>query len=189
MPKENNKQANNAESSDFTNNPQSAENASETKKKLSANTVLVVDDEMTVRRFVRRRVQRYAPNVTTIEALNGSEGLEKLSEIREKSNRDPLLIVTDLNMPVMDGWDFIQELKSDYESRGQAQGIPVIALSATGGEKGILFMRRSVVKGRNVKYTPLISVAKESCLNPSDYDATGQEGLDAWLKFFLSHSA
>ena len=144
--------------------------------------VLLVDDSILVRSVLNKLISSWPGYQIAGEAGNGKKGVEMAMQL------NPDLILMDVNMPVMDGWDFINELRDEYESAGKSQGIPVIALSATGGEKGILFMRRSVVKGRNVNYSPLISVAKETCLNPEDYDAAGQEGLDAWLKFFLTHS-
>ena len=150
----------------------------------TGNTVMVVDDDLPARRLVSRTIEKFSPDVTIIEALNGKEALKKLREMRDKGGGDPLLIVTDLNMPIMDGWELIAELKQDYESRGKRQGIPIIALSSTSGEKGILFMRQSVHR-RKSSYSPIISVAKEYCLDSSRYDASGPHGLEAWLEFFL----
>ena len=92
------------------------------------------------------------------------------------------MIVLDLNMPVMNGWDFITELKKDYESAGKALGIPIIVLSSTSGEKGALFLKKSV---HNAKYSPLVTVAKESCVDKSKYNAKDEQGLEAWLQYFL----
>ena len=103
---------------------------------------MVVDDDLPARRLVSRTIEKFSPDVTIIEALNGKEALKKLREMRDKGGGDPLLIVTDLNMPIMDGWELIADLKQDYESRGKRQGIHIIALSSTSGEKGILFMRQ-----------------------------------------------
>lgn len=156
------------------------------KKGLNAdnNTALLIDDEKGIRKMVARSLVSFAPEIQIYEAGNGKEGLETLAEIRQKHNSDPLLIVLDLNMPVMDGWDFIEELKKKYEEAGKDFGIPIIALSSTSGEKGALFMKKSVHGGKS-GYTPLVSVAKESCIEKTRYDAKDEEGLDAWLKYFL----
>ena len=35
-------------------------------------------------------------------------------------------------------------------------------------------------------YTPLVSIAKETCMDKSHYDAVGEKGLLAWLEFFMN---
>ncbi len=149
-----------------------------------ANAVLIVDDERGIRKSVSRSIKRTDPTIMLYEAENGLEGLQVLAQIREKHKKDPLLIVTDLHMPVMDGWQFIEELRKEYEAKGKKQGIPLIVLSSTTGEKGIAFFRKSVHGGKS-GYHPLASVAKEVCLDPAKYDAFGEKGLVAWLRHFM----
>lgn len=149
----------------------------------NANTVLLVDDERGIRMKVARDVRAFDPNILIFEAANGQEALIKLEEIRAKYYRDPIFIVLDLNMPIMDGWTVIKTLRKDYESRGKAAGIPIIVLSSTSGEKGVLFSKQSVHEGKS-GYVPLVTVAKETCSDRRNYDAAGEKGLIAWLKYF-----
>jgi len=153
----------------------------------TSNTVLVVDDERGIRKLVARNIKKSDKRIVVFEAANGQMGLEILNEIRTKFSRDPLFIVTDLNMPVMDGWEFIRNLKKDYEERGLTQGIPVIVLSSTSGEKGHVFFKKSVHQGKS-GYSPIVSVAKEVCLQATRYDAVGEQGLQTWMKHFLQYS-
>ena len=148
------------------------------------NTALVIDDEIGIRKMVVRSLLSFAPDLQIYEAGNGKEGLEVLAKIRQIHNSDPLLIVLDLNMPIMSGWDFIVETKKEYEEAGKSFGIPIIVLSSTSGEKGALFLKKSVHGGKS-GYIPLISVAKESCIDKTRYDAKEGKGLEAWLKYFL----
>jgi len=71
----------------------------------NSNTVLVVDDETPIRKFVSRQIRKSSNGIVIFEAENGQDALEKLEIIREQYNNDPVLIITDLNMPVMDGWE------------------------------------------------------------------------------------
>ena len=148
------------------------------------NTALLIDDEKGIRKMVARSLRNFAPNLEISEAANGKEGLEALAKIRKTHRKEPLLIVLDLNMPIMNGWDFINELKKEYEEAGKTFGIPIIVLSSTSGEKGALFLKKSVHGGKS-GYNPLATVAKESCSEKARYDAKDGKGLDAWLKFFL----
>jgi CheY-like chemotaxis protein len=153
----------------------------------ASNTVLLVDDEKGIRLKVAREVKAFDPAMVVFEATNGAEALETLNLIRIKYDRDPLLIVLDLNMPVMDGWEFIKKLKKEYESKGKDAGIPILALSSTSGEKDGLLSKKSVHEGKS-GYTPLVSIAKENCVEKSHYDAEGEKGLLAWLKFFMTEA-
>jgi CheY-like chemotaxis protein len=111
--------------------------------------------------------------------------LKTLDFIHTKYFFDPLLIVLDLNMPVMDGWEVIKRLKKEYESKGKDSGIPILVLSSTSGEKNGLLSKKSVHEGKS-GYTPLVSVAKETCIEKNHYDAVGEKGLLAWLEFFMN---
>lgn len=149
-----------------------------------SNTVLIADDEKGIRLKVARDVRAFDPGVVIFEATNGQQVFERLSEIRAKYVKDPLFIVLDLNMPVMDGWAVISRLKKEYESAGKTSGIPIIVLSSTSGEKGVFFARNTIHDGKT-GYTPLVSIAKETCADKSKYDAKGEKGLLVWLKHFL----
>lgn len=148
------------------------------------NTALIIDDERGIRKIVARTLLNFAPNLKIFEAGNGMEGLEVLDKIRQIYNNDPMLIVLDLSMPVMNGWDFIAEMKKEYEDAGKNFGIPIVVLSSTSGEKGSIFLKKTVHEGKT-GYTPLATVAKESCVKKTSYDAKDGKGLEAWLKYFL----
>jgi CheY-like chemotaxis protein len=90
--------------------------------------VLVVEDVDLNRDLV---VQLLEDKYHVIEAVNGKEGVE-LAE-REK----PELILMDLSLPVMDGWEATRRIKANPDLRS----IPVIALTAhamVGDEKKAL---------------------------------------------------
>jgi CheY-like chemotaxis protein len=151
------------------------------------NTVLLVDDEVGIRKMVARTLAGFAPDIQIYEASNGMDGLKVLGKIRDKYGMDPLMIVLDLNMPVMNGWDFISTLKKEYEEAGKTSGIPIVVLSSTSGEKGVLFMKKSVHDGKS-GYNPIATVAKESCVDKNRYDTDAKKGLNSWLKFFLKEN-
>ena len=68
-------------------------------------TILIVDDQTANRELVGTLV-RYAGH-TALEATDGSEALEMVRKMR------PDLVVCDLLMPVMDGYDFVRALRAD----------------------------------------------------------------------------
>ncbi len=84
--------------------------------------VLVVDDHPDVRRYV---VDQLRSDFTIIEAENGRAGLERATEAV------PDLIISDVMMPEMDGYEFCKALKTNEKT----SHIPVILLTAKAGEE------------------------------------------------------
>jgi two-component system chemotaxis response regulator CheY len=80
-------------------------------------SILTVDDSASIRQAIR--IALTGAGYSVAEAVNGAEGLAKA----EAGAFDQ--IITDLNMPVMDGLTMIRELRS----RGKAVGVPIVFLS------------------------------------------------------------
>jgi two-component system phosphate regulon response regulator PhoB len=80
--------------------------------------VLIVDDDVDVRKFVSKLVER--AGYEAIEAKNGMEGMGKVREDK------PDLIILDVLMPKQSGIRMYRELKTDEPLKD----IPVIMLSA-----------------------------------------------------------
>jgi len=82
--------------------------------------ILVLDDEPDSLEVARLVLRFYGAIIHT--AGNGKEGMEKIKSMLIP----PRFIISDLSMPVMDGWTFLAELQQDT----RFQAIPVIALTA-----------------------------------------------------------
>jgi chemotaxis protein histidine kinase CheA/CheY-like chemotaxis protein len=85
--------------------------------------VLVVDDSISIRKFVQRFLDR-----TGYEVEVAPDGMEALN-IMGKTKFDA--VITDLEMPVMHGYDLIAEMKRNPA----LMNIPVIVLTSRAGEK------------------------------------------------------
>jgi CheY-like chemotaxis protein len=83
-------------------------------------TILVIEDDFDTRNAACAILS--AAGFSTLQVTNGKEGLELLSKLDAK----PRLILLDLWMPVMNGWDFYEHVSRDRELRS----IPVIVLTA-----------------------------------------------------------
>tara|TARA_B100000674_G_scaffold497894_1_gene533414 strand:+ start:1612 stop:4383 length:2772 start_codon:yes stop_codon:yes gene_type:complete len=77
----------------------------------STSKVLIIDDDPDVRELVSRMLQN--ENIATIEAKNGQEGIKMLEQ-------NPDLIILDLEMPVMNGFEFLEQTTTN---------IPIIIFS------------------------------------------------------------
>jgi len=90
--------------------------------------VMIVDDSPVMRSFVRRTLDVAGlPISDCLEAGNGQEALSRLAG----SAVD--LILTDINMPVMDGQGLLTSLKAD----SQHAGIPVVVISTDSTEQRV----------------------------------------------------
>jgi two-component system chemotaxis response regulator CheY len=80
-------------------------------------TVLTIDDSKSVRDMVAFAL---APEgYTVVQANDGAQGLDQLRSVA------PHLVITDLNMPVMDGISFIEAARRDPKGTG----VPIIMLT------------------------------------------------------------
>lgn len=80
--------------------------------------VVVIDDEEDSLEVAEIILYEYGATVHV--GTNGQEGLEVIEKAK------PRFVISDLSMPVMDGWDLIAAVKRDPS----LAGIPVIALTA-----------------------------------------------------------
>lgn len=80
--------------------------------------ILLVEDNDVNREMLMRRLQRRG--FTMVEAVDGKEAIEKT--IGER----PDIVLMDMSLPVMDGWEATRQLKANPE----VAAIPIIALTA-----------------------------------------------------------
>lgn len=74
--------------------------------------ILLVDDDDVTNFLSREMFRLYHPNVCIDIALNGKEAIELLLRASEEVGTSlPQIILLDINMPVMDGWDFLDHFK------------------------------------------------------------------------------
>ena len=98
-------------------------------EKKSENTnykgILVIEDNKEIQDSLKMALEVEGYNVFTAD--NGKEGIEKLEQIPT-----PCLILLDLMMPVMNGWEFVEVISKDI----MLSTIPVVVVSAFGDKKG-----------------------------------------------------
>lgn len=87
-----------------------------------SKTVLCVDDSASMRQMVRLTLT--GGGYTVVEAVDGRDGLSKAKAVTAD------LVITDLNMPNMDGLSFIRELRGNSSYKG----IPIVFLTTESDE-------------------------------------------------------
>lgn len=88
-------------------------------------TILVIDDAATVRGFHRQILEQHG--FTVDEAANGIEGLERVLAAEQPYE----LLLVDINMPQMDGYQMTREVRS----KSQMQDVPIIVISTEADDK------------------------------------------------------
>ena len=111
--------------------------------------VLVVDDSPTVRELVRSTLE--GGGFQTVEACDGGEGLALLD-----NDRDIALVISDVNMPVMGGLDFLDR----FVSTGRSQHVPFVLLTSEALPSMIERAKKAGAKGWIVKpFKPVLLLA------------------------------
>lgn len=101
---------------------------------------LVVEDSPTMRQLLVYALKR-VPGMVAVEAVDGVDALKKLATIGR-----PDLILTDINMPIMDGLKLIQRVRSDAATRD----VPIIVITTEGAAED---RARALALGANAYIT------------------------------------
>lgn len=89
---------------------------------------LIVDDSSVMRKIVERSLrQAGVDSLIVLEAGSGVEGLEVLKARRVD------LILSDINMPAMDGLEFVRQLRQQR----LAEGVPVVMITTESSEEHV----------------------------------------------------
>lgn len=91
-------------------------------------SILIVDDSLPMRSVIKRTLKAAGyGNADILEAANGQEAIDLLK------NSWVDIIMTDYNMPVMNGLELIKTIKNDNVSKD----IPIVVISTEGNESKI----------------------------------------------------
>lgn len=99
---------------------------------------LIVDDSSVMRKIVERSLRQAGIDLKQVlEAGNGAEALTVLQD----NSVD--LILCDINMPIMDGLEFVKQLSGV----ANAKGVPVVMITTEGSESHVLQALSSGARG------------------------------------------
>jgi len=119
---------------------------------MSEYNVLIVEDSPTMRQLIAFALKRIR-GVRIVEANDGVDGLKKLSAERFD------LILTDINMPIMDGLKLVSLVRNDANYRA----IPIVVITTEGAQED---RERALALGANdyitkpIQPTKILEVAK-----------------------------
>jgi CheY-like chemotaxis protein len=92
----------------------------------SPKPVFLIDDDRIFRRLTTRLIHHVAPDRQVIEFQNGQEALQAFHALTPPY---PVLILLDLNMPVLDGWQFLEASASIRSSLEES--IPIFIVTSS----------------------------------------------------------
>ncbi|PSH03175.1 MAG: response regulator [Acidobacteria bacterium] len=96
---------------------------------MSQIRTLIVDDSSVMRKIVERSLRQAGLDISSvIEAGNGADALGLLDTHQVD------LILSDINMPVMDGLEFVRQLQTVDKLRG----VPVVMITTEGSESNVV---------------------------------------------------
>ncbi|XXT22232.1 response regulator [Sorangium sp. So ce429] len=114
--------------------------------------ILVVDDDPDIRETLAELLQEEGYAVSS--AAHGGEALSAL-----RADPRPGLILLDLMMPIMDGWQFRAEQKKDPE----LASIPVVIISATGRDEFVSSLGAAQFLKKPINLEQLLAAVEQHC--------------------------
>lgn len=119
-----------------------------------AHSILLVEDDDFIRQEISEALEDEGYKVAT--AAHGKEALAILAD-----GKKPSVVLLDLMMPVMNGWEFLKAFKKDEAF----VGIPVVILSAFADRATIIGGDAISVLRKPINLTALFNVLEEHCAN------------------------
>jgi len=110
----------------------------------SSRPILLVEDDSIDAMAVKRAIKEMKLANTLVHKKNGEEAL---AHLRDQANAEPCLIFLDLNMPKMNGLEFLKVLKSDPNLKR----IPVVVLTTSNEQRDVVESFKYGVAGYMVK--------------------------------------
>jgi len=110
---------------------------------MSDKYILIVDDSATLRASVNYTLKE--AGFDTLNAINGKDGLDKLQQAMA-DGKQIAMIISDINMPVMDGITFIKEVK-----KTPFKFTPILVLTTESQEEKKLEGKKAGASGWLVK--------------------------------------
>ena len=109
--------------------------------------LLVVDDSSTMRRIIKNTLARLGYK----DVLEGADGVEGWSQL--DSNPDIEMLITDWNMPEMNGLELVKKVRAD----ARFKDLPIIMVTTEGGKAEVITALKAGVNNYIVKpFTPQV---------------------------------
>lgn len=92
-------------------------------------TICLIDDDSVLHFLVENLVKINHYSLDMIGFKNGKEGIDYLTSYSNEPDKIPDIIILDINMPIMDGWDFLDEYKKIKNTLSKNPAINIMSSS------------------------------------------------------------
>lgn len=92
-------------------------------------TIFIIDDDNMYQMLLSRTIRKINDQLNIVSFTNGEEALEHFKELFNQNSTLPDLVLVDINMPVLDGWQFLDDL--EIIRPGYKNEIPVYLISTS----------------------------------------------------------
>ncbi|MEQ9310367.1 MAG: response regulator [Balneolaceae bacterium] len=91
-------------------------------------TIFLIDDDSILRLIVEMTMKKVDDTLSFIQCENGKIGLEKLNEHFQGESSN-FIVLLDLNMPVLDGWGFLDTIQADHSNTYKNMSLYILSSS------------------------------------------------------------
>nr|AGU10347.1 Response regulator receiver domain [uncultured organism] len=95
--------------------------------------LLVIDDDDINIFIIKKIVEKTGYNINMVAKTNGQLAIDYLSALAENNESFPQLVLIDINMPVLNGWEFLEA----YDKLGVSERVDMYMLSSSVYENDI----------------------------------------------------
>ncbi|MBW4361827.1 response regulator [Flavobacterium taihuense] len=96
---------------------------------MSLKTIWVIDDDPIYQIIVNKIIKKSELFLSVSSFKNGKDAIDALKDSLEKMDTLPNIILLDINMPIMDGWEFMEEMVMLKSKIGRSIQIYIVSSS------------------------------------------------------------
>lgn len=110
---------------------------------MKINSVYIVDDDSITIFGLRKLLAKYSEDLVVNEFRNGKQALDAIYQLLDSNRPLPEVILLDINMPVMDGWAFLDEFLKLPKTAGVHIKIITSSIDIRDREKWQSYVRKT----------------------------------------------
>ncbi len=100
------------------------------------NTILLIDDDLTINYYHNRLIEKSSITTNIAISKNGKDGLDSFVQLNNQiEGEDMAIVFLDLNMPIMNGWEFLDNISKIKEGIKMNYKIYILSSSINPDDK------------------------------------------------------
>ena len=104
---------------------------------MSKRSICIIDDDKVYTFGIKKIIKNHLPGDTVTTYNNGKEALDRLKSMQEAGEELPDIILLDIDMPEMNGWDFLKEFDEVRNAVDKEIEIFVISSRIEAGKESV----------------------------------------------------